>query len=130
MTLLLWGLSLALLALVSGRQRAAGRAELRALRWSCPADLFHQESAAIAAPAARSAARPALQTGAAILALALAFDVSAAAQSWSAPDAAEAIHRDAGFEPLQMFEDHGLELAALGPGAWTIASAGADGWFV
>jgi hypothetical protein len=102
---------------------------MRALRWSYPAGLFDEANAA-AAPAARHASRANLQTGAAILALALAFDVSAASQSWSPSDSAAVFHAEARFEPLQMFDDHGLDLTALGPGAWTIASSGADGWFV
>lgn len=130
MTLLLWGLSLALLALVVRRQRVAARAETRALRWSYPVGLFNEESAAIAAPAARPASRSTLQTGAAILALALAFDVSGASQPWSPPDHLEAVHSDASFQSLQMFDQQSLDLTAHAPGAWTSASLGADGWFV
>jgi len=130
MTLLLWGLSLALLALVASRQRAVQRAELRALRRPYPVDLFCDDAAPAAALAARPATRPALQTGAAILALALALDVSAAPQAWSPPDSLVAIHGDAAFAPLQMFEDQSLDLTAYAPGSWTTAASAADGWFV
>jgi hypothetical protein len=134
MTWLLWGLSLALLALVARRQRIAERAELDVLRRPYPADLFSQASPQVspqvAAPPAWPAARPALQTGVAILALALALDVSAASH-WSPPASVEAIHGEAELPSLDLDLDLdlGLDLTTYAP-PWTAASLATDGWFV
>ncbi|CAN7482938.1 hypothetical protein LJR225_003342 [Phenylobacterium sp. LjRoot225] len=130
MTLLLWGLGLALLALVARRQWSAARAEMRALRWSYPVGLFCDETAPIASPAAQPAGRTGLHAGAAILAVALALDVSAASQAWSPPSSVEAIQGGAALEPLQVFEDQSLDLSAYGAGSWSAATLATDGWFV
>lgn len=65
----------------------------------------------------RANARPALQTGAAILALALALEVSAA------PHAAFFGHFDVSDGPHVDFD-------AYAPASWSLSASASDGWFV
>lgn len=130
MTLLLWGLGLVLLALnlAAGREGPAAR---RDPERSYPVRPPAAESAWIAAPAARSVTRPAMQTGAAILAVALALDVSAGSQAWSPPSGVELVHGIAAIDLPQAPDAQGLlDLAAYAPAPWTDATLATDGWFV
>src|ERR1700740_3610240 len=84
MTLMLWICSLAITGLLltawrEGRDAAPDR------WWSYPVQPALAATAVDEGALLRANARPALQTGAAILAVALALDLTPAAQTWFAP---------------------------------------------
>lgn len=113
MTLLLWFCSLAVLGVVLAAWRE-GRAAAPDRWWSYPVQPAPAERGE-AGPLMRPSPRPALQTGVAILAVALAIDVSAAGAGASgAYDVAA--NQDA--------------LAAFSPASWTVPTTATDGWFV
>lgn len=128
MTLLLWFCGIAMTGLLLAAWRE-GREVAPDRWWSYPVQPAALEAQAYEAPL-RTSVRPGLQTGVAILAVALALDVSAAQQSWFAPLEPEAASSAA--SGLLDFTGGSLHagLDAYAPPSWTTPTAGADGWFV
>lgn len=114
MAVLLWVCSLAVMALVVTAWRE-GRDPTPDRWWSYPALPAFAEVPVEQGMPMRAGPRAALQTGVAILAVALAIDVSAAGAGASgAYDVAA--NQDA--------------LAAFSPASWTVPTTATDGWFV
>lgn len=129
MTLLLWFCGIAMTGLLLAAWRE-GRSEAPDRWWSYPVQPAVAEPQGYEPPI-RTSVRPALQTGVAILAVALALDVSATPQAWFAPLEPEAASSAAsGLLDFTGASQHaGLEAYAQ-PLSWTTSTAGADGWFV
>lgn len=129
MTLLLWFCGIAMTGLLLAAWRE-GRDAAPDRWWSYPVQPAGTEAQAFEAPM-RTSVRPALQTGVAILALALALDVSAEPQAWFAPLEPEAAS-SAASSGLLDFTDGSQHagLDAYAPPSWTMPTSGADGWFV
>ena len=128
MTLLLWFCGIAMTGLLLAAWRE-GREVAPDRWWSYPVQPAALEAQAYEAPL-RTSVRPGLQTGVAILAVALALDVSAAQQSWFAPLEPEAASSAAsGLLDFTGASQH-AGFDAYAPPSWTTPTAGADGWFV
>ncbi|HKR88445.1 MAG TPA: hypothetical protein VJS38_09735 [Phenylobacterium sp.] len=111
MAVLLWVCSLAVMGLFLAAWRE-GRGQAPDRWWSYPAlPAFADGAAADPGPLMRPSPRAPLQTGVAILAVALAIDVSAASGIYDI-----AANQDA--------------LAAYAPAGWTVPAIATDGWFV
>jgi hypothetical protein len=95
--------------------------------WSYPVEPALAGAALAAAPPPRP--RPTLQTGVAILAVALAIDVSAAPLAQLAPIAPEP-GAHAAVSGLYDFTDGCDVFAAYAPASWTVSATATDGWFV
>lgn len=125
MTLMLWVCGVAMTGLLLAAWRE-GRNPAPDRWWSYPVRL---SEASIDDAPLRSSVRPALQTGVAILALALALDVAAEPQAWFAPlepEAASGVATSAGL--LDFTEGAGF--SAYAPASWTVSASTSDGWFV
>jgi hypothetical protein len=125
MTLILWICGVAMTGLLLAAWRE-GRDQAPDRWWSYPVQPLAE--AAIDDAPMRASVRPALQTGAAILALALALDVSAEPQAWFAP-LEPATASGVAASGLLDFTD-GSGFSAYAPASWTMSASTADGWFV
>jgi len=124
MTVLLWICGLAVVSLFLAAWQE-GRAEAPDRWWSYPVE--PAVAAVASAPLMRPSPRPTLQTGAVILAVALAIDVSAAPLAQFAPPEPEAVSAAAGFHDFTTGQD---AYAAYAPASWSLSVSASDGWFV
>lgn len=126
MTVLLWACCLMAMGLVLAALHEA-REPQPDRWWSYPVQpALAGLAAADPGPPPRPSARPALQTGVTILAIALAIDVSAAPLAQLAPIEPTTIA--GGVHDFMLGHD---AFAAYAPASWTlVSSAASDGWFV
>lgn len=125
MAVLLWVCSLALMSLMLAAWRE-GREAAPDRWWSYPVVPALAGVPVEPGPPARHSPRPTLQTGVAILAVALAIDVSAAPLAQLAPvEPGPAV--SAGFHDLPIAPE---PMTAYGAASWTLAATATDGWFV
>jgi hypothetical protein len=126
MAVLLWVCCLVVMGLVLTAW-SEGCSEAPDRRWSYPVQPAFADVPVEPGPLMRANSRPALQTGVAILAVALAIDVSASSLAQFAPFELDAAVSVSG--AYDVTANHNA-FAAYAPVNWTVSSATTDGWLV